>query len=87
MGAIRERVRGGLPVYAECGGLMYMSRGLSVGDRRFGMVGALPLEMVMQSRPAGHGYVQARVVGATPFYSSGDMVPGHEFHYSRIVAG
>lgn len=86
-GAIRDRVAGGLPVYAECGGLMYMSRGLSVGDRRFGMVGALPLEMVMQARPAGHGYVRARVVGATPFYSSGELIPGHEFHYSRIVAG
>jgi len=87
LGAIRQRVGEGLSVYAECGGLMYMSRQLSMGDRSYEMVGALPLEMVMQERPAGHGYVEAEVVGSTPFYSRSDLVSGHEFHYSRIVAG
>jgi cobyrinic acid a,c-diamide synthase len=87
LGAIRQRVAEGLSVYAECGGLMYMSRRLSMGDRSYEMVGALPLEMVMQERPAGHGYVEAEVVGSTPFYSRSDLVSGHEFHYSRIVAG
>jgi len=87
LGEIRRRVQEGLAVYAECGGLMYMSSRFRVGERVFGMVGALPVEMVMEARPVGHGYVEAEVVGDTPYYSSGTRVVGHEFHYSRIVRG
>jgi len=87
LSAIRKRAAAGMPVYAECGGLMYMSRTLSMGDRTFQMVGALPLQVVMQERPVGHGYVEAEVVGETPFYSSRQVVLGHEFHYSRVVGG
>jgi cobyrinic acid a,c-diamide synthase len=87
MGEIRSRVAQGMAVYGECGGLMYLSSRFWVGDRAYPMVGALPVEMVMQERPAGHGYVEAQVVGETPFYSRGETLTGHEFHYSRVVGG
>lgn len=87
MGEIRGRVEAGLPVYAECGGLMYMSRRLWVGGQPYEMVGALPVETAMGERPEGHGYVEAEVIGDGVFYSSGERIVGHEFHYSRIVAG
>jgi cobyrinic acid a,c-diamide synthase len=80
---VRQAVENGLPVYAECGGLMYLARSLRWGERLAEMAGALPLDTVMYSQPQGRGYVQLQETGSlwpekleTPFYA-------HEFHYSR----
>jgi cobyrinic acid a,c-diamide synthase len=79
--------RGG-PVYAECGGLMYLGRRLSWRGRQYEMVGALPLDVVMQDRPVGRGYVTLTETGRSPWgsiVSNGtDVIRAHEFHYSRI---
>ena len=87
LASIRERVSRGLPVYAECGGLMYLSRLLRTGDRGYELVGALPVETQMQAAPVGHGYVEATVEGENAFYPRGTKIVGHEFHYSRVVSG
>ena len=42
------------------------------------------MEVEQTSRPQGHGYVRARVVGANPFFKEGTLLKGHEFHYSRL---
>lgn len=83
---IRLAVEDGLPVYAECGGLMYLGKALRVRGREFPMVGALPLVTEIHSRPQGHGYTTLEVVEENPFFSVGLAVKGHEFHYSRIAS-
>ena len=56
---LRAAVEDGLPVYAECGGLMYLAGPSPTGDCTAQMVGALPCEVHMTRRPQGHGYVAA----------------------------
>ncbi|HNS96547.1 MAG TPA: cobyrinate a,c-diamide synthase, partial [Polyangiaceae bacterium] len=87
LGEIRQRIAGGLSVYAECGGLIYMSSKLWVQGQAYDLVGALPLELQMEPRPVGHGYVDVQVSGDTTFYEKGQKLSGHEFHYSRIIGG
>ena len=81
---IRRHVDGGLPVYAECAGLIYLSQAVRWGDREAEMVGVLPCEVEMTRRPQGHGYAVAEVVADTPFFSRGQNLRGHEFHNTRV---
>ncbi|MEW5733969.1 MAG: cobyrinate a,c-diamide synthase [Thermodesulfobacteriota bacterium] len=83
---IRELALSGLPVYAECGGLMYLCRDLLYRDRTFPMAGVFPATVSVDKRPVGHGYTRARVDAENPFYAPGTLLLGHEFHYSRIVS-
>jgi cobyrinic acid a,c-diamide synthase len=82
---LRSAAGDGLPIYAECGGLMYLARRLVWGARSVDMVGALPCDVEMTDRPQGHGYVIAEATGANPFMPPGSLLRGHEFHHSRIV--
>lgn len=84
--AIREAVENDLPVYAECGGLMYLSRRIVWGEKSAEMVGALPCEIEMTGKPQGHGYVVARVENENPFFAPGAVLRGHEFHNSRLIS-
>ncbi len=81
---IHAAIENGLPVYAECGGLMYLARSITWGDQRGEMVGALPCDVVMTSQPQGHGYVELEVVGDNPLFVRGTTLRGHEFHNSKI---
>ncbi len=83
---IREAIENDLPVYAECGGLMYLSQRIVWGDRSAEMVGALPCEVEMTAKPQGHGYVVAEVESENPFFSPGTVLRGHEFHNSRLIS-
>ena len=80
-----QAIEAGLPVYAECGGLMYLSKAITFGSRRAEMVGALPFEVEMQARPQGHGYATAEVIAPNPFFPAGSRLRGHEFHHSRLL--
>lgn len=84
--AIKEALNNGLPGYAECGGLMYLSRRLSWHDRHAEMVGIIPADAVMHTRPQGRGYVRLRETAAAPWPAH--QPPGefaaHEFHYSSL---
>lgn len=86
----RERVaalsRDGLPVYAECGGFMYLARELIVNGKAFPMAGVFPCSVELLSRPQGLGYVEAEVVAPNPYHPSGARFRGHEFHFSRCLA-
>lgn len=83
--SLRSAVERGLPVYAECGGLMYLSENLVIDGHRYPMAGVLPVETVLERRPQGHGYMRAETVSSNPFYPTGAILTGHEFHYSRIT--
>jgi len=84
---IRQAIEAGLPVYAECGGLMYLSRSLRWQDEQCEMVGAIPGDTVMHDRPQGRGYVKLRETGKSPWpHIAGAAVEirAHEFHYSTL---
>ncbi|QKT04033.1 cobyrinate a,c-diamide synthase [Ectothiorhodospiraceae bacterium 2226] len=85
--AVRAAIEGGLPAYAECGGLMYLCRSLRWGERRAEMVGVIPAEAVMHSRPQGRGYVRLQESAQHPWpgaAAAGTEIAAHEFHYSRL---
>ncbi len=83
--ALREAIEDGLPVYAECGGLMYLGKSLFYQGEAFPMVGTFPVDFVLEKKPQGHGYTQIRVREQNPFFPVGKILKGHEFHYSRII--
>ena len=82
---IRAAIEAGLPVYAECGGLMYLCQRIRWAGRQADMVGIFPHEIEMLERPVGHGYVQIEVTGENPFFPPGEWLRGHEYHHSRLV--
>lgn len=77
-------VEGGFPIYAECGGLMYLGEALILDGKSHPMAGILPLEFDFYKRPQGHGYTIVTVEGRNPYYPIGTEIRGHEFHYSRV---
>ncbi len=83
---VRERIDGGLPAWAECGGLIYLSASASRDGRRWPLAGALPLDIRYQRRPAGCGYVSLESRIDSPWFGRGERLRGHEFHYSRPAA-
>ncbi|RXE57185.1 cobyrinic acid a,c-diamide synthase [Methanoculleus taiwanensis] len=81
---VKHAVDDGMPVYAECGGLVYLTERIE-GEGRYPMAGVLPARAEMTGRIQGLGYVEARVAPAgTPFFPAGTVFRGHEFHYSRL---
>jgi len=83
--SLKKAIGDGLPVYAECGGLMYLGEGLLLEGRTYPMAGIFPLVFSLEKKPQAHGYSVAEVVGENPFYPVGTILKGHEFHYSRPV--
>ena len=82
---IRHKVLAGLPVYAECGGLMVLAEKIRWRGNTAKMAGALPIEVEMGDRPQGYGYMEleGRKPGLWP--EVGQRVCCHEFHYSRVT--
>ncbi len=85
MDDIKKKAEGGLPIYAECGGLMYLCKTLITAEGSFPMIGIFPLTLNMFKKPQAHGYVIAQVVEDNPFYEKGVQIKGHEFHYSKVI--
>ncbi len=86
---IRQRIEDGMPVYAECGGLMYLARSLTWHGQKHDMVGAIPGDVVMHEKPVGRGYIRLNETGENPWPNFAGLSPpaevrGHEFHYSSL---
>ena len=75
----------GFPIYAECGGLMYLGEHLVLENKSYPMVGILPVTFDFFKKPQGHGYTIIKVEGQNPYYDVGSEIRGHEFHYSRVA--
>lgn len=84
-GLLADCIGRGLPVWAECGGLMYLSRALLKNGTSYPMAGVLPIVVEHTPQPQGHGYTQARIDQSNPFLAADTVLRGHEFHYSRII--
>jgi cobyrinic acid a,c-diamide synthase len=80
---LHRAIESGLPVYAECGGLMYLSRTLSWQGQQRQMVGIVPGDTVMHDRPVGRGYARLEPVANNRWQESAS-IPAHEFHYSSL---
>jgi len=81
---LKALVIDGLPVYAECGGLMYLGNSLVLDDGTYPMCDVLPFVFGLHPRPRGHGYTTVTVSKENPYYPIGTELKGHEFHYSYI---
>ena len=85
--ALRKQIRGaieaGLPTYAECGGLMYLSKSLGWQGQTRDMVGVVPGDTVMHERPVGRGYARLQPTGDDRWRETAS-IPAHEFHYSSL---
>jgi cobyrinic acid a,c-diamide synthase len=84
--SIKAATEAGLPVYAECGGLIYLGRSLRVGEQTFPMTSVLPVDFVLEKKPQAHGYTILTAGSKSTFLDKGVIIKGHEFHYSRVVS-
>ena len=96
---IRRAIEGGLPTYAECGGLMYLARKIEWKGKNAAMVGVIPGDIRMHGKPVGRGYVILEANANHPwrandnFAGAGETkrpatdaatLHAHEFHYSSL---
>ena len=83
---IREQSRKGMPVYAECGGFMFLCAELrDTEGKRYPMVGCFPFATQMFSRLKALGYREITLTKDTLFGRAGQSMRGHEFHYSELI--
>jgi cobyrinic acid a,c-diamide synthase len=92
--SIARFVESGKPVYAECGGLMYLARSIRWQGKAYRMVGAIPADIEMTEKPVGRGHVELAPTPNHPWYGCGVepeskdtvvAIRAHEFHYSRMI--
>jgi cobyrinic acid a,c-diamide synthase len=84
--AILNAIENNLPVYAECGGLMYLANSLILKEKIYKMVGALNLDTQMFERPQGRGYVHLQETGKGLWDVGNETTfAAHEFHYSKAI--
>ena len=84
--ALRRAAAAGIPVFGECGGLMWLSRGIMLSDgTTYSMAGVLDADCRMERRFVALDYVTGSVTGDTAVFPPGTEFRGHEFHYSRTV--
>ena len=86
LASVAEAARNGMPIWAECGGLMFLSRAVCWEGKRYPMAGLFPIEIVLDRKPVGHGYEEVTVDQPNPFLKTGTVLRGHEFHYSGRTA-
>src|SRR5579864_1745306 len=83
--AIVEFAANDAPVYAECGGFMYLTRAIVDAERRsWPMAEIFPTSARMQKRLAKLGYIEVENCEAEGWLAPGERARGHEFRYSVI---
>lgn len=83
--SVKKAIENGLPVYAECGGLMYLGKALVLGGKEYPMTDVFPVKFSLERKPQAHGYTIVEVNKDNPFYLKGVELKGHEFHYSKVI--
>ncbi|MFA5268127.1 MAG: cobyrinate a,c-diamide synthase [Methanoregula sp.] len=82
--SVRDRAEEGMPIYGECGGLMYLCGSVAV-DREYRMADVLPARVEMTKTIEALGYVKGKYQGQHGSWAGTALIRGHEFHYSRIT--
>ncbi|HHO48990.1 MAG TPA: cobyrinate a,c-diamide synthase [Desulfobacteraceae bacterium] len=83
--SVRTAAERGMPIYAECGGLIFLGRSIMLEGREYPLAGVFPVTFGISSRPQAHGYSIFTADRDNPFYPPGTRIKGHEFRYSTIV--
>lgn len=87
LNSLRWFARSGRPVYAECGGLIYLSQAVTTPDgERYPFLGIVPAETRMLDRRKRLGYVEVALNENTMWGAPGDLLRGHEFHYAELLS-
>ena len=79
---VKKHAQDGMPIYAECGGLMYLTKSIQYKSGKFSMVGLFDAITVMEKR-LKLNYTSAKI-GRSPFSLKSKNIKGHEFHYSEL---
>ena len=82
--SVRTQIEAGLPVYAECGGLIFLGRSILLEGGEYPLAGVFPVTFSLAKKPQAHGYSTCTVEQANSFYPVGTKVRGHEFRYSVV---
>lgn len=83
-GSMADAAARGLPIYAECGGMVYLCRSIDVGGRSRQMAGVIPASARMNDSRQALGYVEARALKGNILMEGGARIRGHEFHWSTV---
>ena len=86
LGEVRELATVAKPVYAECGGLIYLANELRLDGTAFKMAGVLPISIEMTRNPVNFGYTEVTFERDCLLGERGTIARGHSFHYSKIAA-
>ena len=81
---IKLKIEQGLPTYAECGGLMYLTNQITSDTGTYPMVGVIDAQTSMSPKPIGRGYVQLAPSKDHPWKNVAKTIYAHEFHYSKL---
>lgn len=80
--SIKKYAEKGMPIYGECGAVIYLGRSVIYDGIKYQMCGIFQLDFELTKKPAGHGYTNVTVDQENPFFPKGLKLKGHEFHYS-----
>jgi len=83
--SVKNAADAGLPIYAECGGLIYLGESIELHGEKYPLVGVFPVRFEMSKKPQAHGYSIFEVESANGYYPLGSVVKGHEFRYSKVI--
>lgn len=84
--SVKLAAESGLPIYAECGGLIYLGESILLDGEEYPLAGVFPIRFGLHRKPQAHGYTELTVSGKNPFYEVGEKIKGHEFRYSKILS-
>ena len=81
---IKEFIMNRNLVYAECGGLMYLSDSITYNDKKYKMIGVIKGDIAFEKNAVGRGYVNVLSTTNHPWFDKPKKISCHEFHHSRI---
>ena len=84
--SVKHAAQSGLPIYAECGGLIYLGESIQLAGEVYPLAGVFPVRFGLHKKPQAHGYTELTARAINPFFSVGENFKGHEFRYSTVLA-
>lgn len=80
---IKNLAEDNMPIYAECGGLMYLTKSIESENKKFKMIGLFDAETTM-TKKMRLNYTKGKIISKTPISEKPHLLQGHEFHYSKL---
>jgi cobyrinic acid a,c-diamide synthase len=81
--SIKSLSENNLPIYAECGGLMYLTKSILSDNKKYKMIGLFDAETSMTNKMRLN-YTKGRIISKSPISDKLHNFQGHEFHYSHL---